>query len=185
MTDPNHPAPDAQPPVEPPVYTAPAADPTYAPPAPPAAPQAPAYGEYAAAPPSAPAYADNGYAAAPAYSAGYPAAPTPGRTMGIVALVLAIVPIGLQLVGLILGIVALVQSRKAGQKNGIALAAIIVSSVLIVLGIIATIAVVAWFATQGTDLVNQVTQCQADPSGSVVFNGVTISCQELLEQSNR
>lgn len=183
MTDPNTPAPGAQPPAEPPVYTAPAADPAYTPPA--APPAAPAYGEYAAAPPAAPAYADNAYAAAPAYPSGGPAPAAPGKTLGIVALVLAIVPIGLQLVGLILGIVALVQSRKAGQKNGIALAAIIVSAVLIVVGVIAAIALISWFATQGTDLVNQVTQCQSDPTGSVIFNGVTITCQELLEQSNR
>ena len=37
-------------------------------------------------------------------------------------------------IGLILGIVALVQSRKAGHKNGWAVAAIIISAVLIVLG---------------------------------------------------
>ena len=56
-------------------------------------------------PPAAPPpYQQSGYAAAPAYNGG-PAASTavPGRTLGIVALVLAIVPVGLQLIGLILG----------------------------------------------------------------------------------
>lgn len=178
MTDPNTPAPDAQPPV----YTAPAADPAYAPPAAPRG--APAYGEYATTPPAAPAYADNAYAAAPSYQGGAPASAAPGRTLGIVALVLAIVPIGLQIVGLILGIVALVQSRKAGRKNGIALAAIIVSVALIVLTIIAIIVVIAVFnAAGGADLINQVNACLSDPSGSVVVNGVAVTCEQIL--SNR
>ena len=62
-----------------------------------------------------------------------PTAPQPGRTLGIVAFVLSFFA---QLIGLILGIVALVQSKRAGQKNGWAVAAIIISSVLMVIGII-------------------------------------------------
>ncbi|ODT39325.1 MAG: hypothetical protein ABS62_13620 [Microbacterium sp. SCN 70-200] len=176
MTDPNTPAPDASQPTPPP----------------------PAYGEYApTTPPAAtppayeqPAYQQPAYSAAPAYdaSAGYaaaPGAPVPGKTLGIVALVLAIVPIGLQLVGLILGIVALVQSKKAGKKNGIALAAIIVSSVLIVIGIIVAIAIGAWLATSGADLVNQVNACLDDPTGTIVYQGITMSCEEVLSNSGR
>ncbi|WP_454112290.1 DUF4190 domain-containing protein [Microbacterium aurum] len=170
MSDPNSPtpAPGNQPPAPQPAYG------EYAPPAPPAA-------------DSAPAYAAPAYQAAPAYSAG-PAAngSYPGKTLGIVALVLAIVPVGLQLVGLILGIVALVQSRKAGQKNGIALAAIIVSGVLLVLTIIGIILAVALFnAAGGADLVNQVNACLNDPTGNVVVNGITVTCEEILEQSGR
>ena len=45
--------------------------------------------------------------------------------MGIVAFILSFF---VQLVALILGIIALVQSRKAGHKNGWAVAAIIISS---------------------------------------------------------
>ncbi len=180
MTDPNTPAPDGQQPADPPTYSAPAADPVYSAP--------PADATYA--PPAAPAYGENAYAApaynaAPQYNGGYQAPiAVPGRTMGIVALVLAIIP-GTQLIGLILGIVALVQSRKAGQKNGVALAAIIVSAVLIVIGIIIAIALFSWIAGQGTDLLNQVAQCEQDPSGSIIFNGVTIPCQEFLDQYNR
>lgn len=95
------------------------------------APPAPTY----SAPPAAQPYA----AAPPAYGA--PAnATVPGRTMGIVAFALSFF---FQLVALILGIIALVQSRKAGAKNGWALAAIIISSVLIVVGIIVAIVIFA------------------------------------------
>ena len=44
---------------------------------------------------------------------------------------------------IILGIVALVQSRKAGAKNGFAVAAIIISSVLMVIGIIIAVVLIA------------------------------------------
>ncbi len=181
MTDPNTPAPDASQPTPP----------EAAPPAP------PAYGEYAPtppptygeqAPPAPPAYDQSAYqqpayAAAPAYAQAAPGAPVPGRTMGIVAFVLAFFA---QPISLILGIVALVQSKKAGAKNGFALAAIIISSVIIVLAIIGIILAVAlWNAAGGADLVNQVNACISDPTGSVTVNGVTITCEELLEQSGR
>ncbi|WP_404446639.1 DUF4190 domain-containing protein [Microbacterium marinum] len=136
-------------------------------------------------PPAAPAYEAPAYPNAPQYSGGQPAAdaPAPGKTLGIVALILAIVP-GTQLIGLILGIVALVQSRKAGRKNGFALAAIIVSVVLILLTIlIIVLAVAAFQAAGGGDLITQVNACLDDPSGTVTVQGITMSCQELLEQS--
>lgn len=69
------------------------------------------------------------------------AAPTvayPGKILGVVAVVVAIF---FNLIGLILGIVALNQSKKAGFKNGPALAAIVIGSVLVVLGIIIVIVV--------------------------------------------
>lgn len=91
---------------------------------PPSAPQNPP--AYSSAPPPA-------YNSPPA-----PGAPVPGKTLGIVAFVLSFFA---QLIALILGIVALVQSRKAGVKNGWALAAIIISAVLLVIGIIVIIVV--------------------------------------------
>ncbi|MDJ1114992.1 DUF4190 domain-containing protein [Microbacterium dauci] len=137
-------------------------------------------------PPAAPpAYEAPGYPNAPQYSAGAPApaAPAPGKTLGIVALILAIVP-GTQIIGLILGIVAMVQSRKAGRKNGFALAAIIVSIVLIVVTIvIIVLAVVAFQAVGGGDLVTQINACLEDPTGTVTYQGVTMTCEEVLEQS--
>ncbi|GAA3035289.1 DUF4190 domain-containing protein [Microbacterium dextranolyticum] len=154
----------------------------------PTPPTPPAYGEYATTPPAAPdaaapAYSAPAYASAPAYNGnGAPGAPIPGKTLGIVALIVAIF---FNVIGLILGIVALVQSKKAGHKNGPALAAIIVGAVLFVIGVIVLIAVISWFATSGADLVTQVNACLDDPSGSIVYQGVTMSCQEVLERSNR
>jgi hypothetical protein len=92
-------------------------------------------------PPAPPAYGSTepSYASAPPAPYGAPAAPTiPGKTLGIVAFILSFF---VQLVALILGIVALVQSKKAGHKNGWAVAAIIISAVLMVLGIIIAIVV--------------------------------------------
>ncbi|GMM96296.1 DUF4190 domain-containing protein [Microbacterium sp. MTN4-26] len=121
MSDPQNPVPpssrgdDAATPREPSSAYPPPAQPGGHPPAPPAAP---------------------GAQDAPAPSS----APTPGKTLGIVALVLSFF---VQLVALILGIVALVQSRKAGAKNGFAVAAIIISSVLMVIGIIIAVVLIA------------------------------------------
>jgi len=80
-------------------------------------------------------------------AASYPTAPpppaaapsstsVPGRTLGIIALIVAFPA---NVIGIILGIIALVQSRRAGAKNGFAVAAIIVGAVLAVIGIILTI----------------------------------------------
>lgn len=60
----------------------------------------------------------------------------PGKTLGIVGLILAIF---FNLIGLIVSAIALSQSRKAGFKNTPALAGVIVGAVLLVLGIILTI----------------------------------------------
>ena len=62
-----------------------------------------------------------------------PAAQDPGRTLGIVGLILAFF---CSLIGMILSIVAYRQSAQAGYKNNIALAGIIVGAVFLVLGII-------------------------------------------------
>ena len=55
----------------------------------------------------------------------------PGKTMGVVALVLSI--IGLHLIGIIVGFVGLNQSKKAGQKNGFALAGVIIGFIGLVI----------------------------------------------------
>lgn len=57
----------------------------------------------------------------------------PGKTMGIVGLILAII---LPLIGFIVSLIANGQSKKAGFKNGPAKAGIIVGIILTVLGII-------------------------------------------------
>lgn len=102
-----------------------------------------------------------------------PAAPAvvPGKTLGIVALILAILPF--QLIGLILGIVANGQSKKAGVKNGPAKAAIIISIILMVLGLI--VGIIA--AVSGAALFGGLTDaCSQLGSGVWDVNGVTYTC---------
>ena len=67
------------------------------------------------------------------YQTPYPAQPAedPGRTMGIVGLVLAFL---CSLVGLIVSIIAYNKSKQAGFTNNIAKAGIIVAIVFMVLG---------------------------------------------------
>jgi Ca2+/H+ antiporter len=62
-----------------------------------------------------------------------PAAQDPGRTLGIVGLILAFF---CSLIGMIISIVAYRQSAQAGYKNNIALAGIIVGAVFFVLGLV-------------------------------------------------
>ncbi|MET0806914.1 MAG: hypothetical protein ABWX66_03190 [Lacisediminihabitans sp.] len=62
----------------------------------------------------------------------------PGKTLGIVGLVVAIF---FNLIGLIISAIALNQSKNAGYKNTPALAGVIVGAVLLVLGIIIAIIV--------------------------------------------
>lgn len=73
---------------------------------------------------------------APQY--GGPPAQDPGRTMGIVGLILAIF---CSLIGMIVSIIAFNKSKAAGFKNNIALAGIIVGAVLFVVGIIVNLTV--------------------------------------------
>jgi uncharacterized membrane protein len=60
----------------------------------------------------------------------------PGKTLGIVGLILAIF---FNLIGLIVSAVAYSKSKKAGYKNTPAFWGIIVGAVLLVIGIIVTI----------------------------------------------
>jgi len=64
-----------------------------------------------------------------------PAAVDPGRTMGIIGLILAFF---CSLVGLVVSVLAYNKSKAAGFKNNIALAGIIVGAISLVLGIIGT-----------------------------------------------
>src|SRR5215212_1434465 len=67
-----------------------------------------------------------------AYPPGPPPA-DPGRTLGIVGLILAFF---CSLIGLIISIIAYRQSQQAGYKNNIALAGIIVGAVSLAFGLI-------------------------------------------------
>lgn len=107
----------------------------------------------------------------PASSYAAPSATVPGRTMGIISLVLSIV--GLHLVGIILGFVALSQSKKAGQSNGFALAGIIVGFVLMVL----TFVVVGLSIAGGLAFWGFISEaCQDLGSGVWEVDGITYSC---------
>ena len=112
--------------------------------------------------------------AAPAY-ASTPAAPVnPGKTMGIIALVLSILPF--QLIGIILGFVALSQSKKAGQKNGFALAAIIIGFVFMLIGLLLLFAGGAFLAFLGPLFGGLAQVCNELGSGVWEIDGVTYTC---------
>lgn len=135
----------------------------------PSAPQPPAY-----QPPAYPASSDPSYGD-PSYGA---PAPAPGKTLGIVAFVLALVPVGLQLIGLILGIVALVQSKKAGRKNGLALAAIIISAVLLVLTVVAIVVVASLVGGVANDIYQA---CVVQGADTVTVWGQVQPCSEVRQ----
>jgi len=141
---------DGQPPVTPPVPPAPDAG-TTAPVTPPA-PDANAA--------SAPAYA----ASAPAYA--QPAAVDPGRTLGIVGFILAFF---VSPAGILVSAIGLSKSRKSGNKNGIALAGLILSIVFFIIGIVVTAVLVG----AAVALLNQ---CTGLGGGVQQINGVTITC---------
>ncbi|MCX6501361.1 MAG: hypothetical protein NT132_02975 [Microbacterium sp.] len=64
----------------------------------------------------------------------------PGKTLGIVGLVVAIF---FNVIGLIISAIALSQSKKAGYKNTPALVGLIIGIVLTVIGIIIAIVTIA------------------------------------------
>lgn len=93
-----------------------------------------------------PPYVGEPYPQAPAqpYGYGYRAVPAkpPGQTLGIVAL---IVVFFVTIVGLVLGIVAMSQSKAAGVDNTPAKIAVILGCVLVVLQIITVIIMFTFF----------------------------------------
>ena len=141
---------EGRPPVTPPAPPAPDAG-TTAPVAPPA-PDANAA--------SAPAYA----ASAPAYA--QPAAVNPGRTLGIVGFILAFF---VSPAGIIVSAIGLSKSRKSGNKNGLALAGLILSIVFLMIAIVVTVVLVG----AAVALLNQ---CTGLGGGVQQINGVTVTC---------
>ncbi|MGW9403060.1 DUF4190 domain-containing protein [Arthrobacter sp. NPDC055585] len=137
-------------------------------------PQQPGYG---AAP-------NSGYGAPPApygYPGSYQApAPQPGKTMGIIGLILSclfFIPFA-SLVGVILSIVAFVQSRKARMSNGPALAGIIIGGVVFVLTVLATVALFV-FAVDTANTFYEV--CTERGTGTFYVDGQRIDCGDLAE----
>ncbi|MFS0733546.1 DUF4190 domain-containing protein [Microbacterium sp. 1P10UB] len=100
------------------------------------------------------------------------AAPRPGRTLGIVAFVLSFF---VQPIALVLGIVALVQSRRAGEKNGFAVAAIIVSVVLMIVAVVVIVALTTLAA-------QSVLQACSDNgfTGTVTVWGQDVTCRDSM-----
>ncbi|WP_449282411.1 hypothetical protein [Leucobacter sp.] len=98
--------------------------------------------------------------------------PVPGKTLGIVALVLAVIA---PLIGVILGIIASMQSRQAGAKNKPATVAMILGLVLTLLGML-----IAWWvfgqAAQGIDAAQV---CAQDPTAIVEIAGQAINCADV------
>jgi hypothetical protein len=115
---------------------------------------------------------------APAYSAPAPAPAgeaVPGKTLGIVALILSILPF--QLFGIILGFVARSQSKKVGAKNTPATAAIIVGFVLGALGIIILVVSIVGGALAVSGVIEQACTDQGLSSGTYeLSDGTTITC---------
>lgn len=98
----------------------------------------------------------------------------PGKTLGIVGLICAIIwPISI--VGLIISIIAMVKSKKAGMGNGFALAGIIIGAIGVVTGIIALAGVLALipFSQEVIEF------CQSAGPGMHEFQGQPIDCSQL------
>ena len=74
----------------------------------------------------------------------------PGKGLGIASLVLSLV--GIHLIGLILGIIGLTQSKKVHKTNGMAIAGIIISAIGLMLGTIFVIALIAGAGKTATEL---------------------------------
>ncbi len=100
----------------------------------------------------------------------------PGKTLGIVGLVLVLVGLvtGIStIVGLILSHIGFSQSKKAGFPNGPAKAGIIVGWILIGLGIIVGIIVAIVLAATASALL---TECANLGPGVHDVNGVHLTC---------
>ncbi|MDN5275649.1 MAG: hypothetical protein JWN33_298 [Candidatus Saccharibacteria bacterium] len=96
-----------------------------------------------------------------------PSSPNPGQGFGIASLVTSLV--GLGLVGLILGIIGINQSKKAGQKNGFALAGIII-------GIANIIVATLFLILMAIGIFGFMSQCKDLGPGTHTVNGVEITC---------
>jgi len=109
--------------------------------------------------------------ATPAPQPTYPAA-VPGRTLGIVSLILSIVVAPLSLVWLITSIVSVVKSRKAGASNVPGVIGIIISA----LALIGTIITIIVLAALGVGVAGLLEQCAQLGPGVHMVNGVELTC---------
>lgn len=102
----------------------------------------------------------------PQYGSAQPPADYPGKTLGLVGLILAIVA---PLIGLIVSLIARSQSKAVGMPNGKAKAGIIVGLVLTVIGLIVG-------GIAGFGAFQLISQCADLGPGAHQVNGVTITC---------
>jgi hypothetical protein len=91
----------------------------------------------------------------------------PGKGLGIASLVTAL--LGMGLVGLILGIIGNSKSKKAGHKNGLAVAGIVISIISMIVGLI--VGGVLILAAIGLSA-----KCADLGPGTHVENGTTYTC---------
>jgi hypothetical protein len=99
------------------------------------------------------------------------AADDPGKTLGVVSLITAI--LGLALVGLVTGIIGLKKSKKAGFKNSMALAGIIISIVFTIL-FVAIIALASSSLFKASSDLSQ--KCKELGPGTHYVDGAKYSC---------
>ena len=100
----------------------------------------------------------------------------PGKTIGIVGLVLAFL---VAPVGIVLSAIGLSQSKKAGYKNTPALVGVILGiifTILGVIGIIASVMILGAAASQVNDAVAQYCAQMGWGPGPHDVNGTTITC---------
>ncbi len=91
----------------------------------------------------------------------------PGKVLGIVSFILSLVGGGI--VSIVLGIIAMVQSKKAGRKNGFALASIIIGAVsVVVVGII--------WAVLFVTAANLESQCRQRGPGMYMSGDTMLTC---------
>lgn len=119
--------------------------------------------------PAAPQYSMPS-APAPQYQGGSyaPVGTNPGKGLGIAGFICALIPC-VSLVGLVLSIVALSKSRKAGYSNGLALAGIIISA-------LALIGTVIWAVFLGGVFSDIASTCNDLGSGTHYVDGRTYTC---------
>ena len=115
-------------------------------------------------PPVAPPAPDTNARSAPAYA--QPVAVNPGRTLGIVGFILAFF---VSPAGIIVSAIGLSKSRKSGNKNGLALAGLILSIVISIIAIVVMVLLVG----AAVALLNQCTELGG---GVQQINGVTVTC---------
>ena len=108
----------------------------------------------------------------------------PGKTFGITGLILGIVGFFVAFIapiaGLVFSIIGRNRSKRAGQKNGVATAGIIVSIIALIANIIVVIALISIGAALGGAAIDIVEQCQSNPTGTVDFQGEQIECSDIL-----